>query len=72
MIKCTICENHQRAGKKHTCSKCKTKIIYGVLQEPFIECCEYFAMTESEKQRRAYFNKIKSRPIDDRAIGIRK
>ena len=72
MIKCKICENHQRAGKKHTCSKCETKIIYGVMQEPFIECCQDFAMTELEKQRRAYFNKINSRPIDDRAIGIRK
>ena len=72
MIKCTICENHQRTGKKHTCSKCKTKIIYGVIQEPFIECCEYFTMIEIEKHRRAYFNKINSRPIDDRAIGIRK
>ena len=28
MIKCTICENHQRTGAKHTCSKCKTKTIY--------------------------------------------
>ena len=71
MIKCIICENHQRAGAKHTCSKCKTKIIYGVMQEPFIECCQYFTMTVLEKQRRAYFNKINSRPIDDRAIGIR-
>lgn len=72
MIKCIICENHQRAGKKHTCSKCDTKIIYGVMQEPFIECCEYFTMTETEKQCRAYINKINSLPIDDRAIGIRK
>lgn len=45
MIKCTICENYQRAGAKHTCSKCETKIIYGVMQEPFIECCQYFTMT---------------------------
>ena len=72
MNKCKICENHQRTGAKHTCSKCKTKIIYGVMQEPFIECCQYFTMTVLEKQRRAYFNKINSRPIDDRAIGIRK
>ena len=72
MIKCTICENHQRTGAKHTCSKCDTKIIYGVMQEPFIECCQYFTLTESEKQRRAYLNKINSLPIDDRAIGIRK
>lgn len=72
MIKCTICENHQRAGKKHTCSKCKTKIIYGVMQEPFIEYCQDFTMTESEKQRRAYLKKINSLPIDDREIGIRK
>ena len=71
MIKCTICENHQRTGEKHTCSKCETKIIYGVMQEPFIECCQFFTMTVLEKQRRAYFNKINSRPIDDRAIGIR-
>ena len=72
MIKCIICENHQRAGAKHTCSKCDTKIIYGVMQEPFIKCCEYFTMTETEKQCRAYFNKINSLPIDDREIGIRK
>lgn len=72
MIKCTICENHQRTGAKHTCSKCETKTIYGVMQEPFIEFCEYFNMTETEKQRRAYFKKINSLPIDDREIGIRK
>ena len=72
MNKCIICENHQRTGKKHTCSKCETKIIYGVMQAPFIEFCQYFTMTETEKQWRAYFNKIKSLPIDDRAIGIRK
>lgn len=72
MIKCTICKNHQRDGAKHTCSKCKTKIIYGVMQEPFIECCEYFTMTEIEKHRRAYLKKINSLLIDDRAIGIRR
>ena len=72
MIKCIICENHQRSGKKHTCSKCDTKIIYGVMQEPFIECCSCFKMIKAEKQRRAYLNKINSLPIDDRAIGIRK
>ena len=72
MIKCTICENHQRTGAKHTCSKCETKIIYGVMQEPFIECCEYFTMIEIEKHRREYLKKINSLPIDDRAIGIRK
>ena len=71
MIKCIIFENHQRDGAKHTCSKCKTKIIYGVMQEPFIECCQYFTMTVLEKQWRAYFNKINSLPIDDREIGIR-
>ena len=71
MIKCTICENYQRAGKKHTCSKCKIKIIYGVMQEPFIECCQFFSMIEIEKHRRAYLKKINSLPIDDKEIGIR-
>ena len=71
MIECKICKNHQRTGAKHTCSKCKTKTIYGEMQEPFIECCQDFTMTETEKQRWAYFKKINSRPIDDRAIGIR-
>ena len=71
MIKCIICENHQRTGAKHTCSKCDTKIIYGEMQEPFIECCEYFTMIEIEKHRREYLKKINSLPIDDRAIGIR-
>lgn len=36
MIKCTICENHQRTGAKHTCSKFETKIIYGVMQESLV------------------------------------
>lgn len=71
MNKCIICENHQRTGAKHTCSKCKTKTIYGEMQEPFIECCEYFIMIETEKQWREYLKKINSLPIDDRAIGIR-
>ena len=71
MIKCIICENHQRDGAKHTCSKCDTKIIYGLMQEPFIECCEYFTMIEIEKHRREYLKKINSLPIDDREIGIR-
>ena len=71
MIKCTICENHQRTGAKHTCSKCKTKTIYGVMQEQFIDFCPFFTRTETEKQWQAYFNKINSLPIDDRAIGIR-
>ena len=71
MNKCKICENHQRTGAKHTCSKCDTKIIYGEMQEPFIECCEYFTMIEIEKHRRAYVKKINSLPIDDKEIGIR-
>lgn len=29
-------------------------------------------MTEIEKHRRAYLNKINSLPIDDRAIGVRR
>lgn len=58
MIKCTICKNHQCDNKKNTCSKCKSKIIYGTIQEPFIDCCGYFSMTESEKQRRAYYKQI--------------
>jgi hypothetical protein len=60
MIKCTICENHEQNGAKHTCRKCKTKIIYGEIQEPFIEFCSYFQMIEAEKQRQAYFKKINS------------
>ena len=71
MNKCIICENHQRTGAKHTCSKCKTKTIYGEMQEPFIECCEYFTMIEIEKHRREYLKKKNSLPIDDREIGIR-
>lgn len=69
MIKCTICENHERDGAKHTCSKCQTKIMYGIMQEPFIECCSYFKMIEAEKNRQAYYKKINSLPIDDHARG---
>ena len=72
MIKCTICENHELNGAKHTCTKCDTKTIYGVMQEPFIEFCTYYKMTAAEKQRRAYFRKINSMPIDDRGRGGKK
>ena len=72
MVSCYYCIHHQHTGTKHTCSKCETKTIYGVMQEPFIECCQYFTMTESEKQRWAYFNKINSLPIDDRGHGGKK
>lgn len=65
MIKCTICENHQHDGAKHTCSKCKTKTIYGEIHEQFIECCSCFKMIEAEKKRQAYYKKLNSLPIDD-------
>lgn len=69
MIKCTICEYHELNGVKHTCRKCKTKIIYGEIQEQFIECCSSFQMIEAEKKWQAYFKKINSLPIDDRGRG---
>jgi uncharacterized protein YcfJ len=69
MIKCTICEYHEQNGVKHTCTKCKTKIIYGEIQEQFIEFCTYYKMTDTEKQRRAYYKKINSLPIDDSGRG---
>ena len=72
MIKCTICENHELNGAKHTCTKCDTKTIYGVMQEQFIEFCTYYKMTAAKKQRRAYFRKINSLPIDDRSRGGKK
>lgn len=72
MSKCNVCVNHKKKGKEHICSKCDTKIIYGVIQAPFIECCQYFTMTEIEKQRRAYCKKINSLPIDDSGRGGKK
>ena len=72
MIRCKVCVNHKQKGKKHICRKCDTKIIYGVMQEPFIECCPFFTMTEIEKHRRAYFNKINSLSIDDSGRGGKK
>lgn len=48
MIRCNVCVNHKQKGKKHVCRKCDTKIIYGVMQEPFIECCPFFTMTETK------------------------
>ena len=72
MVRCYYCVLHKSKGAAHTCSKCDTKIIYGVMQEPFIECCEYFTMTESAKQRRAFLKKINSLLIDDRGRGGKK
>ncbi len=69
MIKCNLCVSHKKKGKEHICSKCDAKIIYGEMQEPFIECCQFFSMTETEKQRRAYFKKMNSLPIDDSGCG---
>jgi hypothetical protein len=50
MIKCTICDNHQHAGIKHTCKKCKTKIVFGEMQELLIEHCPYFVQSEKSKK----------------------
>lgn len=72
MIKCKFCVYHQQRGNVHKCIKCQTKTIYGEMQEPFIEFCLYYKMTESEKKRRAYFKKINSLPIDDRRRGGKK
>lgn len=72
MIKCKVCVYHQQRGNVHKCSKCDTKTIYGEIQEQFIECCSYFKMIEAEKQRRAYYKKINSLPIDDRHRGGKK
>lgn len=69
MIKCTVCENHQQKGSIHKCSKCDTKIVYGIIQEQFIESCSFFRMNEKEKKRRAYYKRINNLPIDDRECG---
>lgn len=65
MIKCKICANHTQKGAKHTCSKCETKIIYGVIQEPFLEYCPFYIMTESEKQRRAAIRSLNKKRVKD-------
>lgn len=51
MIKCTTCDNHQHTGIKHTCKKCKTKIVFGELQELLIEHCPYFVKSEKSFTR---------------------
>jgi hypothetical protein len=69
MIKCKVCVYHQKCGNIHKCIKCDTKIIYGEIQEQFIEGCSYFQMIAAEEKRQAYYKKINSLPIDDRDRG---
>ena len=68
MIKCTTCEHYEHNGAKHTCDKCPTKITYGLLQDPFIEACTFYAATEAEQNRRRFYEKWKNRPINDSGI----
>lgn len=51
MIKCLNCKNHKVDGIKHICNKCETKIVYGQLQDVFIECCPYFWKKVDDKKR---------------------
>lgn len=67
MIKCKVCVNHQQRGQIHSCAKCENKTIYGEVIEQFIEVCPYFKMTTAERLRQAYYKKINSLPIDERA-----
>lgn len=62
MIKCYVCKNHQQIRNKHICTKCETKTVYGAIQEKFIEGCSFFEMTELEKKRVAYYEKIRRIP----------
>ncbi len=68
MIKCTTCKHYERNGAKHTCTKCPNKITYGMLQDPFIEGCGFYTPTEAEKNRRAFNEKWKNRPINDSGL----
>jgi hypothetical protein len=68
MIKCTTCEHYEHNGAKHTCDQCPNKITYGLLQDPFIEACTFYAATEAEQNRRRFYEKWKNRPINDSGI----
>ena len=52
MTSCYICENHRQQGARHSCIKCKNKIVYGDIQEKFLTPCLYFRMTAAEERRR--------------------
>lgn len=50
MIKCITCVNRTQTGKKQTCKMCKTKIIIGEMNEPFIEHCKFYEPNDLEKK----------------------
>lgn len=41
-VKCYQCKNHTAKAGVHQCVLCKTKTVFGEIQEPFMEYCENF------------------------------
>ena len=41
-VKCYRCKNHTAKAGVHQCVLCKTKTIFGEIQEPLIEHCTHF------------------------------
>lgn len=42
MTKCYVCVNHITTGRRHLCTHCSTKVMFGDISEPFIEACKHF------------------------------
>ena len=47
MVSCYCCE-----GAAHTCDHCQNKVVYGEIQEKFLEPCLYFKITLRERINR--------------------
>lgn len=49
MVRCITCKRHKYVGNVHTCTHCKTKKVYGQLQDMIIEHCSQYESDEKQK-----------------------
>lgn len=52
MVSCYYCVFHKSKGAAHTCDHCQNKVVYGEIQEKFLEPCLYFKITLRERINR--------------------
>lgn len=71
MIRCYKCIYFFKDKNKKCCEKCQEKIYFGEITEEFIECCEFFKLSDKDKARLKYYEKLKKLPIIDVGIDTR-
>ena len=52
MVSCYYCVYHECKGAAHTCEHCRNKVVYGEIQEKFLEPWLHFKITLRERINR--------------------